>query len=46
MPCLNEAETIAACIGKAMTFLRANDIAGDTTEARVKSALKLLSRHV
>lgn len=24
----------------------ANDIAGDTTEARVKSALKLLSRHV
>jgi glycosyltransferase involved in cell wall biosynthesis len=33
MPCLNEAETIAACIGKAMTFLRANDIAGEVLVA-------------
>jgi glycosyltransferase involved in cell wall biosynthesis len=29
MPCLNEAETIAACIGKAMAFLHANGIAGE-----------------
>lgn len=29
MPCLNEAETIATCIGKAMTFLRANGITGE-----------------
>lgn len=33
MPCLNEAETIAACIGKAMTFLRANGIAGEVLVA-------------
>jgi glycosyltransferase involved in cell wall biosynthesis len=29
MPCLNEAETIATCIGKAMAFLHANGIAGE-----------------
>jgi glycosyltransferase involved in cell wall biosynthesis len=29
MPCLNEAETIAACIGKAMAFLHANGIVGE-----------------
>jgi glycosyltransferase involved in cell wall biosynthesis len=33
MPCLNEAETIAACIGKAMAFLHANGIAGEVLVA-------------
>jgi glycosyltransferase involved in cell wall biosynthesis len=33
MPCLNEAETIAACIGKAMAFLQANGIAGEVLVA-------------
>ncbi|MBI1272666.1 MAG: glycosyltransferase [Alphaproteobacteria bacterium] len=29
MPCLNEARTLAACIGKARSFLEANGIAGE-----------------
>ena len=29
MPCLNEAETIAACIKKAQTFMQANGIEGE-----------------
>ena len=33
MPCLNEAETIATCIGKAMAFLRANHITGEVLVA-------------
>ena len=29
MPCLNEAETIVACVRKAREFLRASDIVGE-----------------
>ena len=29
MPCLNEAETLATCIGKAKKYLIENDIAGE-----------------
>jgi glycosyltransferase involved in cell wall biosynthesis len=33
MPCLNEAETIAACVRKAQTFLEANSIVGEVVVA-------------
>jgi len=33
MPCLNEAETLATCIGKALQFLRAHAIAGEVLVA-------------
>ena len=33
MPCLNEAETLAVCIDKAMRFLRDNDVAGEVVIA-------------
>ncbi len=33
MPCLNEAETLAACIGKASTYLRTQRVAGEVLVA-------------
>ena len=33
MPCLNEAETLAACIGKAQGFLARTGIAGEVVIA-------------
>ncbi len=33
MPCLNEAETLAACIGKAQSFLARSGIAGEVVIA-------------
>jgi len=33
MPCLNEAETLPACVNKARQFLNANDIAGEVIVA-------------
>jgi glycosyltransferase involved in cell wall biosynthesis len=33
MPCLNEAETVATCVRKAMGFLTANDISGEVVVA-------------
>jgi len=33
MPCLNEAETVATCVRKAMAFLAANGIAGEVVVA-------------
>lgn len=33
MPCLNEAETLAACIGKALSFLRDSGVAGEVVVA-------------
>jgi hypothetical protein len=33
MPCLNEAETIGTCVGKAMGFLQARDIVGEVLVA-------------
>jgi hypothetical protein len=33
LPCLNEAETLATCIGKALGFLRASGIAGEVVVA-------------
>jgi glycosyltransferase involved in cell wall biosynthesis len=33
MPCLNEAETLATCIGKALTYLRENGVAGEVVIA-------------
>lgn len=51
MPCLNEAETIATCIGKAMTFLSTNGIKGEvliadngSTDASRDIALSLGAR--
>lgn len=29
MPCLNEAETVATCVGKARAFLDTHDVAGE-----------------
>lgn len=33
MPCLNEAETVEACVRKALSFLREHDIAGEVVVA-------------
>jgi hypothetical protein len=33
MPCLNEAETIAACVGKALGFLKHSGIEGEVLVA-------------
>lgn len=33
MPCLNEAETLAACVGKAMSFLRTHNVRGEVIVA-------------
>ena len=33
MPCLDEAETLAICIGKALTYLRENGVAGEVVIA-------------
>ena len=33
MPCLNEAETVATCVRKAVTFLHEHDIDGEVVVA-------------
>jgi glycosyltransferase involved in cell wall biosynthesis len=33
MPCLNEAETLATCVGKAMSFLRTHNVRGEVIVA-------------
>ena len=53
MPCLNEAETLATCIGKAQNFLSRNHIAGEiivadngSTDGSVKLAQEMGARVV